>query len=158
MKNRGFSLIELLVVMAIVAILAAVAVVQYNKYKANAFFGKMEKNLNISKLWAENVKADYGQYPQGTCDASTKSGSGTLKCSYDSTNDTIVEDANGDLKVDIPLKVTFERQTSCDGVKITVECPAGRCLGLEPSPGSNAKVWVNTCENPVVLHTETSLY
>ena len=157
-RKKAFSLIELLVVMVIIAILAVIAIPQYNKYKANAFYSKMETNLKNARVWAEQIKADYDKYPQGTCDTSSYTGSGAIKCSYDSNNDTIIIDQNGDLKIDIPLKAIFERQTSCNGIKITIECPAGRCLGLEPSPGTNASIWINTCENPEVIHTNTSLF
>lgn len=157
-QNKAFSLIELLVVMAIIAILAAIAIPQYNKYRANAFYAKMETNLKNSRLWAEQIYSDYGKYPQGICDASTETGSGSIKCSYDETNDIIKKDSNGDLKIDIPLKVTFERQTSCNGIKVTIECPAGNCSGLEPSAGTNAKLWIDSCENPETIHAVTSLF
>jgi len=160
MNNKAFSLIELLVVVAIIAILAAIAFPQYNKFRANAFYGKMETNLKTARLWAENVFHDYDKYPAGICDASNLK-SGTLKCSYDATNDTIIVDSNGDLKVDAPFKVTFERSSCQDGspgVKITIECPSGLCSGLEPAEGQNAKLWVDSCENPEKVHALTSLF
>ena len=161
MNSKAFSLIELLVVMAIITILAAIAIPEYNKYKVNSFFSKMKTNLKLGEGWAEAIYADYNRYPNGICDASNVSGSGVLKCSYDSQNDTIITDSNGDLKVDAPLKLTFERKTcsnGTDGVEITVECPAGKCLGLGPSEGQNASIWIDTCENPQTLHTNTSLF
>ncbi len=156
MREKAFSLIELLVVMAIIAILAVIAIPQYNKFRANAFWGKMETNLKNAKAWAQQIKADYDKYPSGTCDASSVSG--TLKCDITSaTNLTITTKNDGTLKVDSPLSVCFKPQSSCDGILIVVKCPNGKCSGLEK--GSNgAALWINTCENPEKLHCSASLF
>ena len=171
-KNKAFSLIELLVVMAIIAILAAIAIPQYNKYRANAFYAKMETNLKNSRLWAEQIYSDYGKYPQGICNASIIAGSGSIKCAYNpqrtgqddeicDPGDADCQNVNWDLIIDTPLMATFNPKI-CDngseGVEITIECPVGRCSGLEPNTGTNAKVWINSCENPETIHAVTSLF
>ncbi|MGC8720632.1 MAG: type IV pilin protein [Thermodesulforhabdaceae bacterium] len=68
-KSKGFSLIELLVVMAIIAILAAFGVSYYMKYIANAKYAKMESTLRQMALVAENAFAEFQVYPDGTCNA-----------------------------------------------------------------------------------------
>jgi prepilin-type N-terminal cleavage/methylation domain-containing protein len=62
--SKGFTLIELMVVIIIIAILAAIAVPLYNTYSNSAKFAEA-KNLigvlnNSAKLWA----SQYGDYTQ----------------------------------------------------------------------------------------------
>ncbi len=53
MKNKGFSLIELLVVLTIVSILSAIALPKYNEYKANAFDTRAKSDLRSIALAEE---------------------------------------------------------------------------------------------------------
>ncbi|WP_084675110.1 prepilin-type N-terminal cleavage/methylation domain-containing protein [Hippea jasoniae] len=156
--SNGITLIELLVVIAIMAILAIIAIPQYNKYRANAAYTKIQTNLNTAKTWAENIVADEEKFPNGVCDATGYSGTGSIKCSYSPDNDTISIDANGDLKVDIPLKITFERDNGTCG-KIIVFCPKNRCSGLMNHNNSNgATICTNTCDNPEVIKEDTNIH
>ncbi len=54
MSKRGYSLIELLIIVGILGVLASVAIVNYNKYLLNA----QKSNLHTSaKVFAASVKA-----------------------------------------------------------------------------------------------------
>ncbi len=158
--RRAFTLIELLVVIAIIAILAVIASVEYNKYRSNAMYSVLESNLKAGIAWAESIVADYEKFPNGICDASSLSGSGSIKCEYSVDNDTITQSANGGISVDIPLKITWRRDKNdptCGIVK--VECPKERCSGLANSSGNgNAVICENTCLNPEKISADVNLY
>jgi len=47
--RKGFTLIEILVVVAILGVLSSVGVVSYNKYTENAKYAALEENFNIIK-------------------------------------------------------------------------------------------------------------
>jgi prepilin-type N-terminal cleavage/methylation domain-containing protein len=72
-QQRGFSLIELLVVMAIIAILAAVGTTQYMKYIANSRYARLESTLKQMMLVAEDFYSEFNRYPNGVCDATASS-------------------------------------------------------------------------------------
>jgi type II secretion system protein G len=77
MKNNGFTIVELLIVIVVIGILAAITITAYNGVQARARFAKVQQDLASMQKVLEIYKADVGTYP---------STSGAW--SYSSTNPT----------------------------------------------------------------------
>jgi type IV pilus assembly protein PilA len=62
-KDRGFSLAELLVVVAIIGLLAAIAVPQFISYRARGIDSQMKGDLKNAALAMESYFAENKTYP-----------------------------------------------------------------------------------------------
>jgi len=65
MNRKGFTLVELMVVVAIVAILAAVAVPMYSKYRCRASWADVQGCMADIGMRLENYRSNRGRYPAG---------------------------------------------------------------------------------------------
>jgi prepilin-type N-terminal cleavage/methylation domain-containing protein len=65
-KNRGVTLIELMIAVAIVGIIAAVALPMYNDYIVTARSSVMVSNIQSIHLFQEERRLDRGEYVEGT--------------------------------------------------------------------------------------------
>ncbi len=60
--EKGFTLIELMIVVAIIGILAAIAIPQFSAYRIKAFNSAAQSDLRNLKLAEEGLYADYQSY------------------------------------------------------------------------------------------------
>ena len=64
MKNqKGFTLVELMIVVAIIGILAAIAIPQFAAYRAKGYNSAATSDLRNFKTSMEAFMADNQQYP-----------------------------------------------------------------------------------------------
>lgn len=61
--QKGFTLIELMIVVAIIGILAAIAIPQFASYRAKAFDKSTISDVRNAKTTMEAAYADNQQYP-----------------------------------------------------------------------------------------------
>jgi type IV pilus assembly protein PilE len=67
MRQKGFTLVELMIVMVVVAILAAVAVPSYNGYVSRSRVAEATGTLGSIRLRMEQAYQDNGNYGAGGC-------------------------------------------------------------------------------------------
>lgn len=135
MKNKGFTIIELMIAVAIIGVLAAIAIPAYQNYIIRA---KVSEALTFASQ-AKTAVAEYYQ-SQGTLPTSnTQAG---LATSISGTNVSAVSvDTNGAITVttsiaNITGNIMFSPATSTSG--ITWSCTGGGTLDNQYRP-SNCK-------------------
>ncbi|EGR0669947.1 TPA: prepilin-type N-terminal cleavage/methylation domain-containing protein [Vibrio vulnificus] len=65
-KQQGFTLIELMIVVAVIGVLAAIAIPQYQKYVAKAEVASALATLTGLKTNVEAYAVENGAFPDGT--------------------------------------------------------------------------------------------
>jgi len=83
-RRKGFSLVELMVVVAIIAILAAIAVPQYKKYQLKAKTSEAKMNIGAIKTAEEAYAAENDKYL--TADWSPSTIPGSAPADFSATN------------------------------------------------------------------------
>ncbi len=99
-KTEGFTLVELLIVVAIIAILAAIAIPQFSKYRLRAYKTALDSDAKNAYTAAQSYLTDNAN---GTVDGLTALKSGGYN---QSTNITVVDAAMTLSGGNIELKTT----------------------------------------------------
>jgi prepilin-type N-terminal cleavage/methylation domain-containing protein len=71
-KDQGFTLVELLIVVAIIGILAAIAIPQFSKYRTNAYNSAAQSDLRNLVTYMESEFASDGSYNSNSSAATIK--------------------------------------------------------------------------------------
>ena len=157
-SQKGFSLIELLVVMAIISILAAVGTIQYMKYIANSRYAKLESTLRQMMLVAEDYYSEFNKYPNGSCDnLSPNLSSGGERVCWINASGSIVTSSDSScsysFKVPPFVKVQFTPKGS-GSIQIYVES-SSKILGNSSKTG-NAKLVIDstTSSNDIACYDD----
>ncbi|MDB5804008.1 MAG: prepilin-type N-terminal cleavage/methylation protein [Betaproteobacteria bacterium] len=72
LQQRGFTLIELVVVMAIVALLVSIAAPRYFRSVERARENVLRQNLSLMRDAIDKFNSDNGRYPETIADLATK--------------------------------------------------------------------------------------
>lgn len=62
-RARGFTLVELMIVIAIIGVLAAIAVPQFMKYRTKAYNAAAKHDLRVIQTAVEMFYDEWGEYP-----------------------------------------------------------------------------------------------
>ena len=62
-KQKGFTIVELLIVIVVIGILAAIVIVAFNGVQTRAKFSKINQDLKSMQKLIEIYKAEKGHYP-----------------------------------------------------------------------------------------------
>jgi len=133
--SRGFTIVELLIVIVVIGILAAITIVAYNGVQRSAIIAALKADLKNAQTQLEVSKLDTGSYPSN---ASGITFSESTTPGYVRTDDSYCVSATSN---SMPLTFRLESSTgvieeaSCPPAPIANEpddCP----VGFIPVPGS----------------------
>ncbi|WP_201765616.1 type IV pilin protein [Desulfotignum phosphitoxidans] len=84
-NNKGFTLIELMIVVAIIGILAAIAIPNFMSYQCKAKQAEAKSILGNMRVLQEAYFAEYGNYADNTVQMGFNTPKGDPKYTYDVT-------------------------------------------------------------------------
>jgi prepilin-type N-terminal cleavage/methylation domain-containing protein len=137
-QPRGFTLVELLIVIVVIAILAAITIVAYNGITTRADASKAQANAESAQKVAETYNVDAGSYPITAAAFATGYTGGTLGPSAKSPSGLTVVPDTGTSPATTWVG-TGAAGSSTDGVtRVTYACTAAAITG--PCDGHGGRI------------------
>jgi len=132
-NEKGFTLIELMIVVAIIGILAAIAIPQFSNYRIKAFNSAAVSDLHTARLAEEAVFADYqsygasvatGSFTIATAKAASKDGAKITTSGFVATT-TAGQAAPITISKDVELQAKATAATGAAAATITTQSTKG---------------------------------
>ena len=118
-SQQGYSLIELMIVVAIIGILSAIAVPSYKNYIQTSCMGTAEMNLTTLRAFLENYQLEYNKYIAGTESSSSTTLSKALKWNADDKGEFSYKVEAGTTGISNSYKITVTGLGACVGTSAT---------------------------------------
>jgi type IV pilus assembly protein PilA len=129
--QKGFTLIELMIVIAIIGILAAIAIPAYQNYTIRS---QVTEGLSLADGWKTSISEFYAQNGSFPTTSATSGGAGAIAVSG-ASNGKYVSAVN--VTTGGEIKVTY------GGTQASTKIPAAAILYLSPGTDANYDVvWV----------------
>lgn len=103
-KHRGFTIVELLIVIVVIAILAAITVVAFNGIQARARDATRQSDIRQVQKLVEMYYAEHGEYPK-TADSISTPAATTVRSDANCTIGTKQADWVPDLDTKLPQSI-----------------------------------------------------
>ena len=141
--QNGFTLIELMIVVAIIGILAAVAIPAYQDYIVKAKLAKVTTVIDPLKLALSMYYQEQGSFPNGTANLGSGTDTGTVWSSLGLNAVPSVPKELSQIAVDGTPLTTVKLTLTLPNIKATVGAAIfdGGTLGIAGFPGSTAMRW-----------------